>query len=457
MNIIEDIRIKVKKIENTRDNSEYLCELLKCYSIPNATIERLKKKDGIKNGTVITIGEKIACLFTSADNLYAEFDSIKRNNTNNNQCRFMMLVNNKNVLAFDAVCNEWLFTKRNNISECFEFFLPLIGIEKIDIGERKDVNTSIGETVAHFYNEMLICNSQKEDEINLLLVNIVASLFADSCGIVEKGTIQTLIELYSKKDGEDLNNLLKSIFDELFSNNTSSDRYLKGKKNGFIKGVCPYSEELLFDKNCRKTLLKMCELNWDKIEPEVIGSLLQAIFNPEENSISYNYTSTANVYKVIGPLFIDDLYNEYEKGKKEDSLSCSFLDDISKIKVFDPACGTGNFLMVCYRELKKLEMLLKEYFDNKKIEYEDKDYVTIKQFYGIEGNNTASLLCKIGMAFINYTYSKKENQIIDLSEINICCGRALLMDWKSFCPQSSKCYIVGNPSYKGAHSLNNQQ
>lgn len=113
--------------------------------------------------------------------------------------------------------------------------------------------------------------------------------------------------------------------------------------------------------------------------------------------------------------------------------------------------------MICFKELKKLEKLIKVYCVEHSIEIEDKSYVSIENFYGIEQNDIATQVCRIGMAFTNLKISDFPIKKLDLPVHNICTGRALLMDWSDFCPQNGSVYIVGNPSYKGAHSLNKEQ
>ena len=113
--------------------------------------------------------------------------------------------------------------------------------------------------------------------------------------------------------------------------------------------------------------------------------------------------------------------------------------------------------MICFKELKKLEKLIKVYCVEHSIEIEDKSYVSIENFYGIEQNDIATQVCRIGMAFTNLKISDFPIKKLDLPVHNICTGRALLMDWSVFLPQNGSVYIVGNPSYKGAHSLNKEQ
>lgn len=454
--MVQDIQAKLKEIENIYGISEYLNGFFLSYDIPRATLVRLGLNESIPADKEIIIGNKLFCTYTTAENLYAKYDYIQRMTVKNNKYRFVMLINDKEILALDTNNGEWLSVARNNIHTEFEFFLPLAGIERTIISEKQNVSTKIGEKFAQFYNEVIMLNPRKENEISVLLINLVAALFSDSCGVLEPGTILRLIDLYSSEDGTNMENLLVHIFGAI-EGKTGFPEYVQSTCRGKITGIPVYNAGLKFDSKTRKTLISLCELNWDSVEPEVIGALLQAILNPDDATIAYNYTSTANVYKVIGPLFVDDLYEEYERRKKDGTLSSDLLDKLSNTIVFDPACGTGNFLMICYKEMKKLEKLVKDYCTEHSILTEDKSYVSVENFYGIEQSYIATEVCRIGLAFTERKYENSVCTDINLPIDKICNGRALLMDWEAFCPKNGTVFIVGNPSYKGAHSLDPEQ
>ena len=138
-------------------------------------------------------------------------------------------------------------------------------------------------------------------------------------------------------------------------------------------------------------------------------------------------------------------------------VSGSSLHCINFGAATDPACGSGNFLMVCFKELKKLENSIKSYCNDNGIEFENKEYVTTENFYGIEYNYIATEVCRIGMAFTSLKLGEPLKSEIVLPIKTICNGKALLMDWEAFCPKTSMTFIVGNPLYKGAHSLDAEQ
>lgn len=456
--MVQDIQAKLKESENCNDTAEYLYGFFLSYAIPCATLVRLGLNDTVPVDKEIIIGNKLFCVYTTAENLYARYDQIQRKTVKNTSYRFVMLINDRDVLATDTVSGEWLSIERNRIHTEFEFFLPLAGIERTVISEKQNASTKIGEKFAQLYNEVTVLNPGREADISILLVNLVAAFFSDSCGIFCDGTMHKMVELYSSADGSDLERLLVDIFRAMSGAKDIPD-YIRTNCRGSVLGLPSYNAGLSFDAKARKTLISLCSLNWDSVEPEVIGALLQSILNSDDATLAYNYTSTANVYKLIGPLFIDDLFEEYESRKKDGTLSSDLLDKLGKTIVFDPSCGTGNFLMLCLRELKKLEKLIKAYCNEHSIATKNKAYVSIDNFYGIEQNYIATEVCRIGMAFTERKYADDGNINITLPTDKICCDRALLMDWSKFCPihQNRFVFVVGNPSYKGAHSLNQKQ
>ena len=454
--MVQDIQAKLKTVESNSDIAEYLNGFFLSYDIPRATLVRLGLGTEIPADKEFIIGNKMFCTYTKAVNLYAKFDQVQRKAVKNNKYRFVMLINDTEILALDTSSGDWLFSVRNDIHSDFEFFLPLAGIERSTITTKKNANVKVGEKFAQFYNEIIMVNPGKEDTISVFLVNLVATLFSDSCGILNPGAVYHLVDLYSKKDGSDLENLLIHVFNAI-AGEENLPEYILSNRRGTLKGVQKYKGGLNFDAKTRKTLISLCELNWNSIEPEVIGALIQAILNPENVSIAYNYTSTANVYKVIGPLFMDDLFEEYESRKREGTLTAELLDKLARIRVFDPACGTGNFLMICYKEMKKLESLIKDYCKQNSIPISENTYVSLSSFYGIEHNYIATEVCRIGLAFVEQKVDSTASYDVVLPLKTICNGRALLMDWNAFCPRDGITYIVGNPSYKGAHSLDSEQ
>ncbi|GAA0753633.1 type IIL restriction-modification enzyme MmeI [Clostridium sartagoforme] len=456
----EALQLDIKSICAEEDSLKFFCGILRCYKIPKATIMRLNLEENFKVNNEIGISNKLSFVFTTSENLYTKFDSIKRTRQRKSTARIIMLMNQRDILAYDTVLEEWLAVSRIEFYKQYDFFLPLMGREKSVLNDRKTVNVRIGEKFAQLYNELLVLNAgetEGEEKLRTLLVRLLFCFFADSFGIIMNGSLHKLITMYSKQDGSDLSKLINHIFMSLHNkaDDTVPEYVADAIVTYNISLFTPKEEVSIFDTSTRKLLLDICEMDWSEVEPDVLGSLIQTIAFPEMAGVAYNYTSTANVYKVIGPLFLNDLYDEFEKAKGNVEKCKEILRKITHIKVFDPACGTGNFLMITFRELRLLEKRVKSHLHE--ISYEDIKYaVDIGQFYGIELNPLACDIAKIGLYFINYKMSIDEGleSIGDLNWLgsnNIVQGIATEYEWDAVCPKDQgTVYIIGNPSYRGA-------
>jgi hypothetical protein len=456
----ELLQQKIKEVCLKTDPTEFFCDFLRSYNIPKATIARMNIVSGIPADVGIKVSNKLLFVYSLSDNLYTKFDFVQRNIIRNQVFRLVMLMNTRDILALDTSTNEWLSVTRRDLYKDCDFFLPLMGLEKITISDRQNVNVQIGEKFAQFYNEMHILNHENEQNLNRLIVCLVCSFLADSFGLIENGSLQKWVSLYSKEDGSDLNELLYVIFSSIRDEDSCAPEYIKKLVYTHIENM-PYVEPgLCYDRSTRNLLLDISKYDWSEVEPEVLGSLIQSIVFPTESGSAYNYTSTANIYKVIGPLFMDDLYEEFELQKKYKTVNTRLLDKLSSIAIFDPACGTGNFLMVTYRELKKLEYHIKTHLTENEYLFEDKEYVDISQFFGIDNNPVAISITQIGMAFTARKYTSLKSEYISLSlpDKNIISDFALSVDWTLFCPRKNKLvYIIGNPPYKGARAQSDKQ
>ncbi|WP_176431472.1 type IIL restriction-modification enzyme MmeI [Anaerovirgula multivorans] len=418
-------------------------------------------QENFKVDNEIGISNKLSFIFTTSENLYTKFDSLKRIRQRKSSARIIMLMNQRDILVYDTVLEEWLAVSRIEFYKQYDFFLPLMGREKSVLNDRKTVNVRIGEKFAQLYNELLILNSGEtgeEEKLRPFLVRLLFCFFADSFGIIMNGSLHQLITMYSKQDGSDLSKLINHIFLSLYNktDNTVPEYVTDVIVTDNISFFATREEVSTFDASTRKLLLDICEMDWSEVEPDVLGSLIQTIAFPEMAGVAYNYTSTANVYKVIGPLFLNDLYDKFEKAKGNAEKCKEILREITCIKVFDPACGTGNFLMITFRELKLLERRVKTHLREINGECDSKYDVEISQFYGIELNPLACDIAKIGLYFINYKMSMDEEpeSIRDLNWLgtnNVIQGIATEYEWDKVCPKDQgTVYIIGNPSYRGA-------
>ena len=254
-----------------------------------------------------------------------------------------------------------------------------------------------------------------EKDLEILLTRIVYCLFAEDTGIFQTDLFFSYLNNRTNVDGSDTGSKLKEIFQIL---NTPIDKRQKNideelNEFPYINGDL-FAEEMnipAFDNNMRIKLLLCADLDWAKVSPALFGSLFQTVILPEEQrQEGAHYTSEKNILKTLKPLFLDYLEEKFIKIKEDRSTQKNsrlkkFHEDLSKIKILDPACGCGNFLIVAYRELRRLEIkVMKELYDPKQLSLDVNilSIITVNQFYGIELNYFATRIAKIALWLVDH-------------------------------------------------------
>ena len=239
----------------------------------------------------------------------------------------------------------------------------MAGYEKRVYRDEDPVNIKAAELMGELHDRLKEIGYTGHD-LEVYLVRLLFCMFADDTGIFNnKGIFWEYIDLHTKEDGSDLAMHIASIFHIL---NTSDEKRLKNLDENLAQ--FPYVNGKLFeetvkpatfDKPMREMLLKACAFDWGKISPAIFGSMFQAVMNQtERRNLGAHYTSEKNIQKLIKPLFLDDLYTEFEKAKGSKGKLETLHKKIANLHFLDPACGCGNFLIITYRELRDLEILI---------------------------------------------------------------------------------------------------
>lgn len=325
-----------------------------------------------------------------------------------------------------------------------------------------EVNTDASYKMAKLH-DALKENGYTGENLEQYLVRLLFCLFAEDTGIFELRAFEDYIKC-SRNDGTDLSSKIVLLFDTL---DTPEEKRMKNlpsdlKKIRYINGSL-FSKPLppaYFDSKMRKTLLECCDFNWSFISPAIFGAMFQEVMNQQERrELGAHYTSEENILKIMKPLFLDDLWEEFEKSKTTKTELERFLDKLSKIKILDPACGCGNFLIIAYREIRLLEFeVLKMLYDNQQLAIIDTlCRISIENFYGIEYEEFPSQVAQLGLLLMKHQLDKEVSNyfgmnIIDfpIREIaNIVHGNALRMDWEDLILKDELSYIIGNPPFRG--------
>ena len=321
-------------------------------------------------------------------------------------------------------------------------------------------------------------NGYTGHELEMYLVRLLFCLFADDSGIFdEKKLFFKYINDRTNVDGSDLAMHLGQIFDTL---NKPADKRLKNidetlNKFPYVNGSL-FEERLetaAFDSAMRKTLLKCCTLDWSQIKPEIFGAMFQSVKDRENRrELGEHYTSEINILKIIMPLFLDDLWDEYEKILKlsftlKQQRLLQFHTKLQGLRFLDPACGCGNFLVVTYRELRKLEIeVLSEYLQSQQvIDIELLVRVNVDQFFGIEIVEFPARIAQAALwlmdHLMNMEASKKFGKYIARIPLtaspSIQIANALTIDWETVVSKTELSYILGNPPFVGASLMTKEQ
>lgn len=305
-------------------------------------------------------------------------------------------------------------------------------------------------------------------DLEQLLVRLLFCLFADDTGIFQpKDIFLQLIENDTRPDGSDVGRVLNDLFDVLDTPENARQSTLQAELNAF-----PYVNGRLFagrlrtphfTATMRDHLLDAAKHDWSGVSPAIFGSLFQSVMDAKERRAKgAHYTTEANILKVIGPLFLDDLKAELAtiiaRRTGRDRALTEFQHKLTRLTFFDPACGCGNFLVIAYREIRRLELeALKAQYGDQQIDAALLSRVTVDQFYGIEYEEFPAKIAEVAMWMMDHIANNEINEAFRLNyariplkdSAHILHGDALETDWSSLLPPERCSYIMGNPPFIG--------
>ncbi len=403
----------------------------------------------------------------------------------------------KTVRAFDLRLQETFEQQVSRLYCDFEFFYPLAGVERIEYVHESPADIKAAEKLAKLHDEIRAYNEFTSDldlhDLNTFIARLLFCYFAEDTGIFADNVFSGAIKRFTK-DALNLKETLEQIF-----------RFMGGKPipAGMLQTYCQSNFGIvgggLFERNiyipelsnkARQIIIECGELDWQNINPDIFGSMIQAVVNPDVRANQgMHYTSVPNIMKVINPLFLDELreaYNAlatefdilrkskdigeigekqfYDKCKTIEKKSRQLLLRMSKMKFFDPACGSGNFLIITYKMLRLLEMdiwsLISKCNPFGALQFVDGSVISIEQFYGIELLDFPHEVAMLSLWLAEHQMNKKMREdfgvntnALPLREINnIRCGNACRLDWDEVCPHTKdeEVFVFGNPPYLGS-------
>lgn len=378
-----------------------------------------------------------------------------------NKPQYIIVSDFKNIRLIDFVNNfkteEITIEELSKNIQTFKFIYT-DGIESSI--EQEKLNIKATEIMAKLH-DALEKDNYTGHYLELFMVRILFLLYAEDTGIFKQNQFYDYIKRFNSEDvGEKLQKLFSTLNQPENQRQNSIPEYLKAFPyvNGklFEERIAPPN----FTDEMYESLIKTCEFDWSEISPAIFGSIFQNIMDENlRRELGSHFTSETNVKKVINSLFMDQLWEEYNKNKRYPEKLDKLHKKLGKIKIFDPACGSGNFLIIAYRELRLLEYeilkTLRDEGQSSLTHYFAGDLTKIKleNFYGIEILEFPSKIAQVAMWIIEHQMNQKYKRKFNIdqadlplkSSVNIYNTNALQIDWKKILEPTDNVYVLGNP------------
>jgi len=413
--------------------------------------------------------------------------------TTRQKAKFILATDGQSFEAENLADGELLACAYPDFHDHFGFFLPLAGITTVKQIRENAFDIKATGRLNRLYIELLKDNPEwstekRREDLNHFMARLIFCFFAEDTAIFHGDRLFTAtVEQMSARDSSDTHQVLSEIFRAM--NTKLAEREtakIKSWANGF-----PYVNGGLFSgrvdvpgfsKIARSYLLHVGNLDWTKINPDIFGSMIQAVADDaERGALGMHYTSVPNILKVLNPLFLDDLRAKLAEADDNPRKLLHLRSRLARIRVFDPACGSGNFLVIAYKEMRAIEAVINQ----RRHETDQPSDIPLTNFRGIELRNFSAEIARLALVIAEYQcdvhYRGQKLALLEFLPLEatnwITCGNALRLDWLSVCPPTGKAvklraddlfetpldqaeidfkneggetYICGNPPYLGS-------
>ncbi len=342
----------------------------------------------------------------------------------------------------------------------------IAGYIKHKIKEEDPVNIKAAELMGKLHDELKE-SGYDGHPLEHFLVRVLFLLFAEDTAIFEKRIFTEFIENRTNEDGSDVGSRLAELFQILNTIEEKRQRNLDESLSIFPYVNGKLFEEFLpipsFNSKMREILLECCYIDWSKISPAIFGTMFQSVARTNN---SEHYTSETNILKAVKPLFLDDLYEKFYKVKSNKKKLKEFHKELSTLNFLDPACGSGNFLIVAYRELRLLEFeILKILYKESVLDIDSIVWCDVDQFHGIEIEEFPAQIAQVAMWLIDHQMNMMISEhfgqyFVRLplkKSANVVHGNSLDLDWEEIVTKDRLSYILGNPPFFGKQLQTRQQ
>lgn len=481
---LKDIEARIAPLgDHATYDREFLFNLLAAYGKPKSSITRLRNGSlNVAADPTCEVALKNVVYFrevpTATDTSLLEAGEQLRTAAHvlRYTPRFIMVTDYTTLFSWDTKTGENIVFPLQEITQHFTFFLPWAGMEKAQYVAERHADVKAAEQMGKLFDELLKANpiitkdETQRHGLNVFFTRLLFCLFAEDTGIFTDNQFTNAVGSRTQEDGSDIHIFLNDLFKAL-DTESPEDKPTYLADFPYVNGRLFSTDHTLvvpmFTKAARAMLLGLGKLIWQEINPDIFGSMFQAIVTPGKRSdLGQHYTSVPNILKTIEPLFLDDLRKEFDTAWDSAKKLGELLDRISKIRIFDPACGSGNFLVIAYKELRRLEHAILERLADLDASHNTlftDSVISIEHFYGIEIDDfaveVAILSLWIAKHQMNREFEDKFGTAIPLIPLReagaIYAGNAIRLDWNTICPNEgmTEIYLIGNPPYGGAKKL----
>jgi hypothetical protein len=416
------------------------------------------------------------------------------------KARFILATDGEGFEAEDLESGETVACAYGEFPDHFGFFLPLAGITTVKQIRESSFDIRATSRLNRLYVELLRDNpewgaSDRRHDMNHFLARLIFCFFAEDTDIfVGRGLFTDTIARMSERDSSNTHEVIGTIFQAM--NTRREERaganvprwadafpYVNG---GLFSGR---TEAPRFSRIARSYLLHIGGLEWTRINPDIFGSMIQAVADDEERgALGMHYTSVPNILKVLNPLFLDDLRARLQEAGDNARMLLNLRKRIARIRVFDPACGSGNFLVIAYKQMREIENTINE----RRGEHGRQSDLPLTNFRGIELRDFAAEIARLALIIAEFQcdviYRGQKDALAEFLPLDsqnwITCGNALRLNWLSICPptgtgvtllgddlfstpvdqaeidfanEGGETFVCGNPQFKGARKQTTAQ
>jgi hypothetical protein len=497
MNAVEIEEAISALAEQAFDPAEFPFAFLQAFGNKETTLKRLRKGESNKSdvgGVLQTSNIHIAV--AAPGEVTRTLAALKASPaTTRAKAKFVLATDGETFEAEDLASDETVACAYGDFPDHFGFFLPLAGITTVQQVRESSFDIRATSRLNRLYVELRKDNpawdtAERRHDMNHFMARLIFCFFAEDTDIFTGGQtgrlFTTTVERMSARDSSNTHEVIGNIF--LALNTKRVDRETVGiprwaddfpyVNGGLFAGSLDVPK---FSKIARSYLLHIGNLDWTKINPDIFGSMIQAVAEDEERgALGMHYTSVPNILKVLNPLFLDDLRARLEEAGDNARTLLNLRKRMSRIRVFDPACGSGNFLVIAYKEMRAIEAEI----NKRRGEPDRASEIPLTNFRGIELRDFPAEIARLALIIAEYQcdvlYRGQKLALAEFLPLEaenwITCGNALHVDWLSICPptgtgvkyyaddlfnttltqteidfenEGGETYICGNPPYKG--------